>query len=66
MDQALPQGLPHTEEECRAAFSELMAELGRMIERMDADRAQINSLRAEQDELKRRTRKILANMGYRL
>ena len=64
--QVLAKPTPQSEEECRAAFHELMAEIGRMIERMDTDREEINRLRAEQDELRSRTRDILASMGYRL
>jgi hypothetical protein len=66
MDQTLPQPLPQSEEECRLAFYEIMDEFGRMIERMDAERVEIDRLRSEQDYLKHRTRDILASMGYRL
>jgi peptidoglycan hydrolase CwlO-like protein len=57
---------PKTEAEYEAAIDEILAEINAIGQRMDADQAEIERIKAETHQLKVETREILARLGAKL
>lgn len=66
MSEQILETLPQTDEEYRVASEQLLAEIRRMIQQMEPDRAERRRLRAESELLKAQTRRTFASMGLEL
>ena len=65
MDELL-QVPPQSAAEYEAAIDRLLSEISRLNHQMEGDRAEINRLKAETQELRAATRAILARIGSRI
>ena len=66
LSQPATQALPSEQADGEAALEQAMAEIHRLNELMQQDRADIERLRAESGELRAETRALLAGMGAQL